>query len=585
MQDRTRLAPRRLTGSGPAASVGFLVDWLEDSRYHWEVLRGGMHAAYERGANLLCFVGGALVPPGQKSAMNWVFDLAKARNVDANIVLSGSLGNAVGTDGLADFCARYGSMPTCSIAIPLPNVSSVCIDNESGMRAAVEHLIRVHSLQRIAFVRGPAANDEAELRLRVYREVLAKNEIPYDQALVVSGDFTRPAGRDAMRVLFSDRKLPVSAVQAVVAANDVMALGAIEGLRIQAIRVPEQVAVVGFDDIEESRFELPPLTTVAQPLHDQGRDAVRMVLDQMRTPGPIEQAVRHTELVTRRSCGCLAGALVSRKSSSPPAPGLGFDAALVRRRQHILADMARAARGELGAAGADWDVRLLNAIADQVRGDSSDTFVRAYDDLLRRMVTSGRNPAVCSDVLSALRSRIVRCIGDSKRRMLAEDIFHEARIMTTSAIEGVQVARRIRAWNDARALMQAGAAIVSARTRDELARAVHDHLPRAGVPRCFIIQFQPAKDGAQLGRVVLAERPDARKSDPIMTASYPVTDILRLAVLPGTDEHAFAVFPLEFADGREGLLVLELGTLEGYAYETLRQVFAAALGRIESLSS
>jgi sigma-B regulation protein RsbU (phosphoserine phosphatase) len=582
MHERPRIAPKRLTGSGPAPNVGFLIDWLEDSRYHWQVLRGAMREAYDRGANLLCFVGGPIAPPDGASETNWVFELAKPKNVDAIVVLSGSLGNAIGSNGLAAFCSRYRPMPTCSIAIPLPETSSVCIDNETGMRLVIEHLIRVHGIKRIAFVRGPAANEEAELRLRVYREVLEHNGIPYASELVVPGEFSQPSGRDAITMLFAERRLPVSAVGAIVAANDVMALGVMEGLRSQGIKVPEQVAVVGFDDIEEARFVLPPLTTVNQPLYDQGREAVRIVLEQLRSPtAPSEQAIRHTELVTRRSCGCLPGQSGSRKSSNPPATSLGFDSALIRRRQHILADMARAARGEFGPAGAQWDARLLNAVGEQVRGDSPDAFVRAYDDLLRRLVAAGSDLSVCNDVISALRVRLVRCISDPKARTQAEDFFHEARIMTTNALEGVQVGRRLRAWSDARALMLAGAAIVSSRDMGELARAVRDHLPGAGIHRCFIVRFEAGPGGHEVARVVLIEKPDVRKSDPTMSATYLGVDVLAQVVLPGTDEHAFAVFPTMFGGKERGVVVLELGAVEGYGYETMRQVFTAALARMD----
>jgi len=571
--ERTRSTPKRLTGSGPAPSIAFLVDHLDDSRYHWQILRGAMDAAYDRGANLVCFVGGALAPADQPSDANRVFDLARPKNADAVIVLSGSIGNLVGSDALATYCERYRPAPTCSIALPLRGLSSVCIDNESGMRAAVEHLVRAHSHKRIAFVRGPAANDEAELRLRVYREVLEQNGLPYAPELVVPGDFTMPAGHQAVTTLLVDRKLPTSEVQAIVAANDGMALGALDELRKLGVRVPEQIAVVGFDNVEEARFVLPPLTTVSQPLQDQGREAVRIVLEQLRARSAPENAVRHTELVTRRSCGCLQGSS-TRKSSNPPA-GLGFDAALIRRRQHILADMARAAAGSLGPAGAQWDLRLLNAAAEQIRGDSPDSFIRAYDEVLRRLVSAGGDPAVCTEVVSAMRGRVVRCIGDLKQRTTAEDMFHEARIMTTSAVERLHVTREMKVWSDARGLMDAGSAIMAARDMNELSRAVHDQLPRTGIARCFILRFSGG--GAQ---VLLAEKPDARRSDPTLTTMYPANDVLRHAVLTGTDEHAFAVFPMKASDGYAALVLELSGAFEGHAYEMLRQIFATTLARM-----
>jgi hypothetical protein len=114
-----------------------------------------------------------------------------------------------------------------------------------------------------------------------------------------------------------------------------------------------------------------------------------------------------------------------------------------------------------------------------------------------------------------------------------------------------------------------------------MTRAVHDQLPGAGIPRCFIVRFQQGPGGSEVGRVVLAEKPDVRKSDPTLTTPYPGVDILRQVVLPGTDEHAFGVFPTMFGNKERGVVVLELGTLEGYGYETMREVFAATLARVD----
>jgi DNA-binding LacI/PurR family transcriptional regulator len=588
MSQTPRSPPGRLTESGlertgtrPAASIGFLTDWL-DHNYHWRVLRGAIDAAYERGANLLAFVGGRIPAAPNVSATNWVFELAKPTNVDGLVLLSGSLGNVVGSEGLLRFAQGYSAVPMCSVALPLAGMSSVSIDNAAGIRKLVEHLIRTHGITRIAFVRGPSASDEAHLRLSIYREVLEANGVPYAPELVVPGDFMHASGKQAVTTLFVDRKLPVSAVGAIVAANDSMALGAMDELRRQGIKVPDQVAVVGFDDSDESRFVLPPLTTAAQPLHDLGGESVRIVLEHLRDRGQPQQATRPTELVVRRSCGCLHGRSAQRKSSAPPLGNLSFDAALLRRKQQILADLARAGRGELGVAGSEWEVRVLSAAAEQIRGESADAFMRVFDDIVRRALLSGVRSAICSDVLSVLRARLVRCIGDPGTRAEAEAMFDDARVMMMNAVEGVHVEAQVQLANEARSVVHAGAAILAARNIEELARVVHEHVPSLGIPRCFIVRLADGPDGGMTARVLIAERPEARASDPILSIEYSATDVLRRVVLQGTDQRAFAVFPTRFADSRRGLVVLEIGTLGEFAYEAVRRLFSAALGRMSS---
>ena len=277
----------------------------------------------------------------------------------------------------------------------------------------------------------------------------------------MGGDFERASGRRAVEVLLGDRGISPADVGALVAANDLMALGALEALAERGVRVPGEIAVVGFDDVDDARSALPPLTTVRQPLYEQGRDAVRLVLEQLAQGTAPERISRHTELVVRSSCGC-SGAFSATRSSFAPAQQLGLDAALIRRRQVILAEMARAGRGQMAAAGFDWAERLLNAFAEQMRGDSPDAFVRAYDDLLRRLVLAAVDLSVCHQVVSALRARVVRCIaGDPQRRGQAEDLFHEVRAMTANVVDRVQAKERMHAWRSARALGRASAAIAS----------------------------------------------------------------------------------------------------------------------------
>jgi phosphoserine phosphatase RsbU/P len=578
MRNSGRADSKRLTVTAPAPTIGLLVDCLEDS-YQWSVLRGAIDAAYDHGARLLCFAGGVLeAPPGQGGDRNGVFDLAGPKTVDALVVMSGAIGNRIGPERLREFCERYRPLPMCSIAVELGEMSSVSIDNESGMRVAIEHLIRAHDMKRIAFVRGPTANAEAERRFCVYKEALASAGVPFVPDLVAIGDFEPSGGRAAVRTLLKERKLSAEGVDAIVAANDATALGVLDELASMGLRVPDQIAVVGFDDIEESRFTIPSLTTVRQPLYEQGRDAVRIVLDQLRNGAPPERVVRRTELVTRRSCGCLAPHAASSRGSIVPPSNLGFEAALVESHQIILAAMSRASRGDLSAAGSGWAERLLNAFVEQIRGDVPDAFALCYDDLTRRLSAGEADLSVCNDVLSALRARALPCFArDVQRSARVEDVLHEARVTTAEVMDRGQALRRMRAEKRARSLGRAASAIASSHDLDELSRAVEEHLPPLGITRCYVATYSGTSGDGRLARLALVHTPKARHAEPPSWQLQPIEDILRQHVMPSTGEHALAVLPTVFRGEELGVVVLELEAVDGYLYETLRDVFTAAL--------
>src|SRR5262249_43510638 len=134
--------------------------------------------------------------------------------------------------------------------------------------------IEVHHKRRIAFIRGPTFSPEAETRFTAYQATLESHGIPFDPALTVEGDFSHFMGLHAMRTLL-ERRLPIDAV---VCANDGMAFGAMQALKGRGLRVPDDLAVVGFDDMEAGQFAQPTLTTVRQPTRKQARAAVEILL-------------------------------------------------------------------------------------------------------------------------------------------------------------------------------------------------------------------------------------------------------------------------------------------------------------------
>lgn len=296
--------------------IGLLIDFLVET-YQITVLSGVADEVREQGASLICFVGGYLCAPetpGFEFQRNIAYDLAGPENVDGLVMASGVLAKLIGPVEFQSFAERYRPLPLVSVALPLTGITSVLVDNPVGLRAELAHLIEAHSYRRIAFIRGTAGNVEAEERYRVYTEVLAEHGLPLDPDLVAPGDFTMSTGRAAIRLLLDERR---TRFEAVVAANDNLALGAVEGLRERGWRIPQDVAVVGFDDIPETRFATPPLTTVRQPLYEQGRRAAQLVLGALRGETLPEQVSLPTELVQRQSCGCPVSARpISRESEA-----------------------------------------------------------------------------------------------------------------------------------------------------------------------------------------------------------------------------------------------------------------------------
>ena len=181
-------------------------------------------------------------------------------------------------------------------ALPGLRVTSVDVDNEAGARGAVAHLIERGHRRIACITNAPLVYTAAQERLAGYRHALAAAGLGADPELVAEAAFDAPSGHAAMA-----RLLRGGVFDAVFVASDVVALGAIGGLREAGLRVPDDVSVVGFDDIPLAAYFDPPLSTVRLPAFELGQAAGRALIDRIYDRPVPERTLLPTELVVRSS--------------------------------------------------------------------------------------------------------------------------------------------------------------------------------------------------------------------------------------------------------------------------------------------
>ena len=178
--------------------------------------------------------------------------------------------------------------------------STIAVDNELGAYKAAAHLLE-HGHQRIGIITGPENSPDNKRRLQGYKKALLDAGISLQQNMVVPGNFRYEEGQIAIQKLLDGNSPPT----AVLAANDEMAMGAMDAAQNRSLRVPEDLAVIGFDDIQMSALTRPSLTTVRQPMQLLGEAAVTLLFDRLQNSNELPRhEVLDTELVIRRSCGC-----------------------------------------------------------------------------------------------------------------------------------------------------------------------------------------------------------------------------------------------------------------------------------------
>lgn len=175
---------------------------------------------------------------------------------------------------------------------------TVTASSYQGAREAIDYLIALGH-KRIGFITGTPDVRGAIDRLSAYRDALEAHGIDYDPALVVEGDFQQPGGYRAASILLDCTERPT----AIFASNDASAFGAMEAIRSRGLSIPQDISVIGFDDIPQSAHVYPALTTVRQPMAEMGRAATRLLLKYIEDPTlPCEHIVLDTEFIRRESC-------------------------------------------------------------------------------------------------------------------------------------------------------------------------------------------------------------------------------------------------------------------------------------------
>lgn len=267
--------------------VGMVVPMVNDP-FFFEMVRGVEDAAYAASYTLII----ASHPRSSKDSR--YLDLFKRGYVDAMVLVASAEIQEAEIRRAIDQGISVVLVQQAHEGIP-----SFVVDNYGGARALVEHLLKVGH-QRIAYITGSDYTADNTERLCALRDVLAEHSLELPDSYIAMGDYLHGSGYKAMKTLLELPEPP----EAVFAANDQMAADAIQVARECGLRVPEDVAVVGFDDISLARYTNPPMTTVAQPAYELGYQAAVYALERIgRTEPDSYQSKLPAQLVVRLSCG------------------------------------------------------------------------------------------------------------------------------------------------------------------------------------------------------------------------------------------------------------------------------------------
>ncbi|MEV7085335.1 substrate-binding domain-containing protein [Streptomyces sp. NPDC093085] len=580
---------------------------------------GALAAAERSDVNLICFPGGPLrhgdVP---RSAL---YELVGPARLDGVVCWSSTLGLPAPGERAERLVRQLARLPVVSLNQPLSGEEdTLSVDSYAGMREAVGHLVVHHGRRRPACIRGPLANPVSQERYRAYVAALRRHRIPHERALSCAAvGFTAGAGAAAMRVLIEARGLvPGVDFDAVVACSDVLAADALRFLRARGVRVPQEVAVVGFNDSPEARLSDPPLTSVALPFAELGALAVETLVARVRgTPPPARTAVPGT-LVVRRSCGCRSPLAVPGRdgpgagAAVPSRPAVGARS-LAGLLAALFAPLPRAAPGLATAFHTDTlPARSAPPGGDAVdggdTGDGGEVFLPLLERLVSTDVRTPEDVAAWDGALARIRGPVVAAL-PAAHRARGELLLGQARLMVAEqAHRLLEYERWTQAQREQR-LRELGTELTTVVEVEALTEILERHTAGAGMPRCRLVLHDESWRRAErpvrgLARVLLPrgdrlvpEEPAARargerpapegapargRGAAFADAVFPAALLLPDPLLPDGGRFTLVLEPLHVGDDHLGFAVFDAGGAReagraGSLYRALGDQISAAL--------
>jgi DNA-binding LacI/PurR family transcriptional regulator/GAF domain-containing protein len=564
-------------------TIGLLVPNIaSQDGYDAAIWSGVVGACRQRNVNLICFVGGWLPssPDGDEDRRNAVYDLVSKQSIDG-LIVSGVVVGLAPPEMVERFYDQYRPLPMVNIALAQEGIPNVVPDNYGGMRNVIAHLVQTHGHRRIAFIRGPETNPEAEQRYQAYIDVLAEYGLQFDPDLVAPGTFVGPSGESAVRLLLDERK---AAFEAIVAASDSMAIGALRALQDRGIRVPYDVAVVGFDDIEEARATTPSLTTVQQPLSDLGKRAAETLLALLSGKEVPAQVIVPTQLMARQSCSCLSPMTTQAGARSLSRTGETLEMVFGSQRESILFEMEQAAGMPSTGTTMGWAEQLLDAFSDELMnesaGDGANVFLPMLDAVIRQTIPTGENVASWQGALSALRRHLLPYLSENTRSR-AEDLWQQARVMIGETAQRVEMSQRLREGQRAQTLQEIGQALITSFEMEDLAETTVQNLPQLGIPRCYLSLYEGQEAPTKRSRLILAYdeqgRIELKDADAVFDSDQLTPDGLLFSKEPHSGRYTVVIEPLFTSQTDLGFVIFEVGPEDGSIYEVLRGQLSGAL--------
>ncbi|HOP73053.1 MAG TPA: diguanylate cyclase [Thermoclostridium caenicola] len=562
-------------------TFGILIDWItswSDSHYYQSLLLSGLSDfAKANDINVICFVTGRVDSPYEwDRCRNILLKFIDKNKVDGLIVPTTAIGVYSSARSIVKLLEGYGDLPIVTVGERFENYPSVTIDNYSGMRQVVDHLIESHGYRRIAFIKGPPCK-EAYIRFQAYLDSLAAHQIEYDPTLVYNGDFRFESGSEAVRTFLREN----IRFDALVSSNDNMAMGALIEFNKSNKNLIFTLPIAGFDDSENGRIY--GLTTVRQNFHEQTYRAAEILLNIIKgrdTPYHVEIPSR---MILRSSCGCVPTVVKKAYINPETIENRGEDEVSIEQimaeleeLNHTLdiSDSSLLLKGLLSQ-----ERQVVDAFFDEFRNGTRDRFVMAINSLILWCSDNKIDWLFIQDILPAIRKSVMNWLTTREEVIRAENLLHAAMIFLFDTLQMAEANRSVTNPLLGENTERLGEALMASLDYENQLRTVCQLLPQLDIHTCYIALFEDEANPLDKSRLILAMTKKGVFKQGGQGIVFNTLDLLPEAFMEDLhkDRFSLVVQVLHQGDNKMGYVILDFDSTINKNYEIVRYRLSVSL--------
>lgn len=537
--------------------IGVIINYLYEG-YQLKVLSGILNTARNYNTDVLVFVGGNLNSDIENIQRNKIYKLITSKNVDGLIILGLVLGYNIPKEKIIQFYKNFVDIPTVSIGIKVKDFPSIITDNSRGFINLLNHLIKDHKYKNFAFVTGPLNNDEAKERYEIFLRVMEENHMEVSSDYIYYGDFSKISGINAIKAFLDERKLKLPDV--IVFSNDIMAIGGIEELKRRNIKIPEEIAITGFDNIEESYSITPSLTTVDQPLYKLGETALETCLSLTLGEKTREDVILPTKLIIRESCGHKEGTVNIYSPEKEKVKNISEIRKLKKDFLELLEkDLKDKKNYQLPSEIYDFFFTSLF--------ENNQVFLKKIYEYLEK-----EEPETIEELKEITSSLylFVQTYLEEDLKKTAENLILTAEKIIKAYSEKLLRYEKFKINEETELLGYVGSDLLSSFRMEDILERISIRLPELNINTFYLISTD---ENLEKRKLIFARLKDRIVQEEI---SFNSNEIIPQKLYP-KERTTLIIKPLYFQESFFGYIVLEYGPKRGVIYEILRSQISAAI--------